>query len=143
TPVHKESSGRLALPVVRGCELALFQPMKVGNMDCTFCLDCVHACPHDNVGLIARVPGSELWAETPRSGLGRLLERKDMAALVLVFTFGALLNAFGMVSPVYALQAWLSRVMGTTDRAPILAILFTAGLVVEPAILLGLAAWGT
>ena len=23
----------------RGCELALFQPRKVGNMDCTFCLD--------------------------------------------------------------------------------------------------------
>ena len=35
----------------RGCELALFQPLKVGNMDCTFCLDCVHACPHDNVGI--------------------------------------------------------------------------------------------
>ena len=33
----------------RGCELALFQPTKVGNLDCTFCLDCVHACPHDNV----------------------------------------------------------------------------------------------
>jgi len=112
-------------------------------MDCTFCLDCVHACPHDNVGLVGRLPGSELWAETPRSGIGRPLERKDFAALVLVFTFGALLNAFGMVSPVYAVQAWLSRVLGTTERAPILAILFTAGLIIEPAILLGLAAWTT
>src|SRR3984957_18151677 len=37
--------------IQRGCELALFQPRKVGNMDCTFCLDCVHACPHDNVGV--------------------------------------------------------------------------------------------
>ena len=27
----------------RGCELALFLPAKAGNMDCTFCLDCVHA----------------------------------------------------------------------------------------------------
>ena len=35
--------------IQRGCELALFQPLKAGNMDCTFCLDCVHACPHDNV----------------------------------------------------------------------------------------------
>ena len=24
---------------------------KAGNMDCTFCLDCVHACPHDNIGI--------------------------------------------------------------------------------------------
>src|SRR5262245_8391961 len=68
---------RLPLPTIsqRGCELGLFQPMKVGNMDCTFCLDCVHACPHDNVGLVGRLPGSELWAETPRSGVGRPLER--------------------------------------------------------------------
>jgi polyferredoxin len=44
----------------RGCELWLFQEQKVGNMDCTFCLDCVYACPHDNVGLIARVPTQEL-----------------------------------------------------------------------------------
>ena len=35
----------------RGCELQLFQPRKSGNMDCTFCLDCIKACPHDNVGI--------------------------------------------------------------------------------------------
>jgi polyferredoxin len=136
------TNGRMPLPTIaqRGCELALFQPLKVGNLDCTFCLDCVHACPHDNVGLVGRLPGAELWAETPRSGVGRPLERKDLAALVIVFTFGALLNAFGMVSPVYAVQAWLSRVLGTTQRAPILGILFAAGLVVEPVVLLGLAA---
>src|SRR5262249_10635585 len=101
-----DECGRLALPMVsqRGCELARFQPMKVGNMDCTFCLDCVHACPHDNVGIEARMPGAELAAEGPRSGVGQPLERTDLAALALVFTFGALLNAFGMVSPVYALQ---------------------------------------
>jgi hypothetical protein len=145
TAVPAASPGRVSLPVVgqRGCELALFQPMKVGNVDCTFCLDCVHACPHDNVGLVSRVPGAELFADTPRSGVGRIHGRKDLAALVLVFTFGALLNAFGMVSPVYAVQAWLSCVLGTTQRAPILGLLFVAALVVEPAVLLGLAAWAT
>jgi ferredoxin len=134
---------RLSLPVVaqRGCELALFQPMKVGNMDCTFCLDCVHACPHDNIGVVSRLPGAELWANTDRSGVGRPHARKDMAVLALVFTFGALLNAFGMVSPVYAVQAWLSRTLGITHRGPILAILFVVGLVIEPVVLLGLAAW--
>ncbi|MBI2807135.1 MAG: FesM [Planctomycetes bacterium] len=138
-------AGRLALPLLakRGCELALFQPMKVGNLDCTFCLDCVHACPHDNVGLVTRMPGAELAAEEPRSGLGNPLTRPDLAALAIVFTFGALLNAFGMVSPVYVLQAWLSGVLGTTERAPILAILFAVALIVEPVLLLGLAAWWT
>jgi Polyferredoxin len=40
----------------RGCELHLFQPRKSGNMDCTFCLDCIKACPHDNVGILAVAP---------------------------------------------------------------------------------------
>ncbi len=139
-------AGRTPLPLVaqvaqRGCELALFQPMKVGNLDCTFCLDCVYACPHDNVGVMSRMPGAELSADTPRSGVGRPSQRKDLAALALVFTFGALLNAFGMISPVYVVEAWLSRVMGVTSRAPILGVLFVAGLVVEPLVLLGLTAW--
>jgi polyferredoxin len=143
-PENANSPGRLSLPLVqRGCELALFQPLKVGNMDCTFCLDCVHACPHDNVGLVTRMPGSELWADTPRSGVGNFAERPDLAALVVVFTFGALLNAFGMVSPVYAVQAWLSRALGTEQRGPILGLLFLFGLVFEPVLLLGLAAWAT
>jgi hypothetical protein len=115
----------------------------VGNLDCTFCLDCVHACPYDNVGLVSRLPGAELFADAPRSGVGRVHGRKDLAALVLVFTFGALLNAFGMVSPVYALEAWLSHGLGTTQRAPILGLLFVAALIVEPAVLLGMAAWAS
>lgn len=132
------------LPVVqRGCELALFQPRKVGNLDCTFCLDCIHACPHDNVGIVSRLPAAELFDGSHRSGIGAPGQRKDLAALMVVFTFGALLNAFGMVSPVYTVQAWLGGVLGTSERWPILGILFVAVLVVEPVLLLGLAAWTT
>ena len=40
--------------VQTGCELRLFQERKVGNMDCTFCLDCIQACPYDNVGIRLR-----------------------------------------------------------------------------------------
>lgn len=39
-----------------GCELYLFQQRKAGNMDCTFCMECIQACPYDNVGIIARNP---------------------------------------------------------------------------------------
>ena len=126
--------------IQRGCELSLFQPEKVGNMDCTFCLDCVHACPHDNVAITVRLPGSELWSDERRSGVGRLSQRKDIAALVLLFTFGALMNAFGMVSPVYAVQEWLGGLMGTQSEAPVLATLFGIVLLLEPALLLGAAA---
>jgi ferredoxin len=127
----------------RGCELALFQPSKFGNMDCTFCLDCVHACPQDNIGILSRLPASELMVDPQRSGVGYFSKRKDIAALTLVFCFGALMNAFGMVSPVYVVETWLSRLLHVQHLAPVLGLLFTLFLVVEPAILLGAAAWVT
>jgi hypothetical protein len=132
------------LPLVqRGCELALFVPRKVGNMDCTFCLDCVHACPHDNIGVVARLPGSELWAEGQRSGVGDPHRRRDLAALAVAFTFGALVNAFGMVSPVYAFMRFLHDLTGLSSRVGLLGVLYVLALVVEPVVLLGLAAFAT
>ena len=131
------------LVTIRGCELALFQPRKVGNMDCTFCMDCVHACPHDNVGILSRLPGDELLTDPLRSGIGYFSKRKDLAALVLIFTFGALLNAFGMVSPVYAVENWLGRLLHVSHELPALGIIFTTFLIVEPLLLLGFASWLT
>jgi hypothetical protein len=133
----------VAAPLVviqRGCELALFQPRKVGNIDCTFCLDCVQACPHDNVGIISRVPAAELMRDPMRSGIGFLSKRKDLAALIVVFSFGALLNAFGMVSPVYALEQWLANLFGAKHELPVLAFVFGIFLVFEPLLLIGVAA---
>ena len=129
--------------IQRGCELALFQPRKVGNLDCTFCLDCVQACPEDNVGILSRVPAGELLTDRRRSGVGLLSRRRDLAALAVVFTFGALLNAFGMVSPVYALEGWLASALHVQREAPVLGLIFTLFLVVEPALLLGAAGWLT
>lgn len=83
----------------RGCELHLFQPAKSGNMDCTFCLDCVKACPADNVSLIAVPPGGDLLHEGKRSAVGKYSRRRDLAALILVTTFAAFANAAGMVPP--------------------------------------------
>lgn len=143
---RREPSSPLVV-LQRGCELALFQPAKVGNMDCTFCLDCVHACPHDNVGILSRLPAGELMSDPQRSGIGRFSRRNDIAALAIVFCFGALMNAFGMVSPVYTVESWLKHTLHFNSQAGVLGILFAAVVVVEPAILLGLAAlctraWG-
>ena len=139
----RRAPGPELVVIQRGCELALFQPLKVGNMDCTFCLDCVHACPHDNIGILSRVPASELMVDPRRSGIGRFSQRKDLAALAIVFSFGALLNAFGMVSPVYALESWLAGILHVNSKAPVLGMLFAMFLMLEPAVLLGLAAWLT
>src|SRR5690606_27185290 len=50
------------------------------------------------------------------------------------------LNAFAMVSPAYALEAWLARAMRVTSEGPVLLVIFAAILVALPAALLGGAA---
>lgn len=94
----------------RGCELYLFQPKKAGNLDCTFCLDCVNACPHDNVGILPVIPAKTITANSYRSSIGRLARRTDLAAFALVFVFGAFANAAGMVAPVMMFEhEWHAR----------------------------------
>lgn len=126
--------------VQSGCQLWLFQPRKVGNMDCTFCMECIHACPWDNVGILSRVPARELWEDPWRSGVGRFSERPDLAALAVLLTFAAFLNAFGMVPPVYALQERIGAMLGGAPSWASLSIVFVVALGFLPALLLGGAA---
>ncbi len=127
----------------RGCELRLFLPAKVGNMDCTLCLDCVHACPHDNIAMAARVPGAELADPARRSGIGRFARRPDIAALIVLFVFGSLMNAFGMIAPVRGLEDAVARSLDLSGRAPAFAVLFAVGIVVVPSVLLAIVALAT
>lgn len=131
-------AGRESIP---GCETHLFQPRKVGNLDCTYCLDCIHACPYENVGILTRTPGVELISDTRRSGIGNLSERLDIAFLIMVLTFGAFMQAFGMIPPIYELEAWLAERMGVTTEAPVLAVIFFVGVVLLPTLLVTAAAW--
>ena len=131
-----------ARPLVqRGCELGLYMPAKVGNIDCTFCMDCVQACPHDNIVLAPRVPGLELADTRRRSALGRIAQRADLVALVVLFVFGALTNAFAMVTPVRRVELWIADLIGTQSEAVILASLFATSIVAVPAVLLAAASW--
>lgn len=125
----------------RGCELRLFQPKKSGNLDCTFCLDCIKACPHDNVGIMAATPGRELWADRQRSSIGRFSSRLDLATLAVVLVFGAFANAAGMTAPV---MDWLSRwqiQLGLISRPTALMLFFAGTVIVAPGTLVGLSAW--
>jgi hypothetical protein len=123
----------------RGCELALFLPGKVGNLDCTFCMDCVQACPHDNIALATRVPGLELVDPHRRSGIGWLPRRRDVAALVVIFVFGGLINALGMTAPARAMEQGLVNILGAQSEGPVLAVLFAIVLIAIPILLLGIA----
>ena len=99
---------RIAIP---GCELELFQPAKRGNLDCTFCLDCVDACPHNNVGILSSSLASSLASPARGSSIGRIASRVDVAALLGLLTFGAFANAAGMTAP------WIEWVAGVAAHA--------------------------
>lgn len=117
---------------VLGCGTELFVPAMRTNLDCVLCLDCVRACPYDNVALARRPRLHEVYQDSyPR--------RWDVAFLFLVFAFAGLGNGFGMVPPVYTLAAWLSGVLGTRNEALLLAIILGTIMVAMP-VGLGLAA---
>ena len=125
--------------VQTGCELWLFQPRKVGNMDCTFCLDCIQACPYDNVGITVRVPGKELVADRWRSGIGRFTERPDVLALAMGVVFLAFLNAAGMIAPMTFAQMELAGALGIDSKILVWTLVMALGLLVVPVGLLGIA----
>ncbi len=126
---------REGFPLQRGCELWLFQQRKVGNMDCTFCMECIHACPHDNVGILSRRPGAELVSDPLRSGVGRLGERTDLAVLTAVMVFASLVNALGMIQPFVGLQRRIEAATGVAPEA-VLGALLVVVLIMIPGVLM-------
>ncbi len=118
-----------------GCGTELFAPQMRGNLDCTMCLDCVRACPHDNVSLFTRGSGAELGRADswPR--------RWDMSLLVIALAFMGLSNAFGMVPPYYALQEGLALRLGITSEFVALLLIFAAGNLLLPVLVVVAAAW--
>src|SRR5262249_6135128 len=87
---------------LRACDTNLFVPRKSGSLDCTFCLDCARACPHDNVGVLATAPGAALASPDRR------LLRDDTIGLALVLVAAAFATAAAMT---------------TADAGPFLALL--------------------
>jgi polyferredoxin len=121
-----------------GCGLELFVPQIKTNLDCTMCLDCARACPHDNVALVTRAPGRELLDANAWP------KRWDVSLLVVIMAALGVVNAFGMIGPVGDVLRALADGLGLTaagwpDAAiegVTLGIVFLVGGVIAP---LGLA----
>ena len=126
-----------------GCGTQLFVPQVTSNHDCVLCLDCVRACPHDNVALVARTPGRELMQPDtwPKSW--------DVTFLVVSLTYVGLLNAFGMVPPVYGFMQDMADTLGLTTLGLndsliefiVLTIMFIIVGLILPAVSLVAGAW--
>ncbi|HVO71964.1 MAG TPA: hypothetical protein VMT24_18070, partial [Aggregatilineaceae bacterium] len=114
---------------VLGCGTLLYVPQITSNMDCTFCLDCVRACPHDNVALAARHPLRELV------DVSAWPKRWDVGFLVIALAFMGMFNAFGMVSPIYGFLDGLAHLTGIQSRGLQLLILFLLGNLLAPGLL--------
>jgi ferredoxin len=118
-----------------GCGTQLFVPQIKSNMDCVLCLDCVRACPHDNVALAARAPAAELLRPDA------LPKRWDIALLFICVTCMGLVNAFGMVPPVYDLLRSIGQPLFNLGFSPALAdgaalfVLFIIGALLIPVLL--------
>ena len=126
----------------RGCELELFQPRKASNMDCTFCLDCVHACPHENVSLLASLPGSQLVKiERSKKRPHRFFRRFDIAILIFMLVFAAFINAGGMVLPVQAWEQSLQASLGVGSIQPVLGVSYLLSIIVVPVLLIACCVW--
>jgi cytochrome c oxidase assembly factor CtaG/ferredoxin len=123
----------------RGCEMELALPVKVGNLDCTFCMDCVRACPNDNIGLLARAPGAELADARSRSSIGRLATRPDVAVLALLLVAAAFVGAVAMTAPFVGWERSLAARFAMLSPRSAEVLLLLAGFVVVPALLVAVA----
>jgi len=115
-----------------GCPTDLYLPAKTGNQDCTFCLDCVRACPHDNAGVVRVTPGRAL-------GQGRAGVRPfgpDMAGLTVLFVWGAFVNAMGMSRPFVEAQADLAKALGISPGPGFDSAVLVGTLVLVPVLAL-------
>ena len=102
-----------------GCETGLFVPQLTSNMDCTLCLNCVRACPYDNVALRLRAP----WREVVRDGW-RHRGRRWALLLGVMLAWWGLLNAFAMVPAFFAVAETIATTLGTRAEWLVLALLY-------------------
>ena len=130
----QDANGKI---LMLGCGTELFPPQITSNLNCTLCLDCTRACPHDNIGLVKRPWLNEL--KTARAWP----RRWDLSLLVWVFTFAGLSNAFGMTPPIYQLAAWLSGRLQTTNEGILLLLIFAMLNLILPFVMGVGTAWGS
>ncbi len=123
-------------PSATPCAMDLYVPGKANNLDCTFCLDCVRACPQDNVGLLAFVPSNQLTRAANTPTATAWWQRADLAALLLVLASAAFVNAAWMVEPVVQLEEYWAATGHFMNRPLLVALGMIVFLCIFPVLLL-------
>ncbi len=97
---------------VRGCPMDLHPGRLDSNRDCTYCLNCVKACPHDSPQIRLRLPGRELVQGARRLAI-------DAGFLLWVPVVLALKeNMEHYYTPPFlvSLTTWFQDLLGTANR---------------------------
>jgi len=84
-------------------------------------MNCVRACPYDNVALALRSPAFEASRNAWYRRFGA-----PMQVMGVLLLFWGFLNAAAMVPPFFAVAGWLADTLGTRSEALLLAIAFFA-----------------
>lgn len=84
-----------------GCETQLFVPSLQSNTDCTLCMNCLRACPHNNVAWTLNLNAFHPPKPKP-----------DWAWMGLLLLFGGMINAFAMTTPYTQWVEMLSQSTG-------------------------------
>jgi len=125
-PAPQANGGATALP---GCESDLMVPTITSNMDCTYCFNCVRACPYDNVALRLREPGRELAKDPWRRRAGET----TLLFGVLLAVWGVM-NALAMIGPFQAIADIAGRVLGTDRHGVLVLVLYVVASVLGVAL---------
>lgn len=98
--------------IKRGCPMGLHPGRLTSNRDCTYCLNCVKACPYDSPQIRLRLPGAELW-----NGARRLVIDAGFALWVPV-VLALKENMEHYYTPSYLVSAttWVQELLGTNNR---------------------------
>ncbi len=111
----------------RGCPMFEFPATMDRNTYCTFCVECVKGCGHDNLLLRLRAFGKDLWASGRRA-----LDESYLAVMLVGLT---LLVTAGMLSTWPGWIEALSRLLPSFVRSTVKPVTYLS--IVESVILLG------
>jgi len=111
----------------RGCPMGLHPGRLTSNRDCTYCLNCVKACPHDSPQIRLRLPGTELVKGTRRL----MVDAGFLLWVPVVLALKENMEHYNTPSFLVSATTWSQDLLGTTNRFGVwffLVVLFNAAL---------------
>jgi polyferredoxin len=116
----------------KACAWFQYPPTVERNTECTLCMECVRACPHDNLTLQAQPFGADLTRPTTHR------KSVDEATAIVVILGVALVQTIVMLNGWAAWQARLGHLLNIPPGRLLFTISYVAVGVIAPVLLVSL-----